>query len=161
MQPYGNTQEGKNYCIGVWTDPEQEQEAIWDLKYHQFQELLLSLNANNTIVLWDCADVDRSVNCESESSSTGTIRHRFLNSVGGSGQEKATCMAWLVTQQNQFVVGYDSGAIVFFDILSHSLNRVKTLGTAQINTIVPHISRALLCVGHENGALSFFDYSAD
>jgi len=36
VNQYGSTQEGKNYCVAVWTDPDNEQEAIWDLKYHQF-----------------------------------------------------------------------------------------------------------------------------
>jgi striatin 1/3/4 len=31
---YGDTYDGKNYCIGVWSDIDQE--AFWDLKYHPF-----------------------------------------------------------------------------------------------------------------------------
>jgi len=43
VTPYGDTKDGKNYCIGIWTDTESE--AFWDLKYHPFQNLLLSINA--------------------------------------------------------------------------------------------------------------------
>ena len=46
------------------------------------------------------------------------IKHRFLYSSGGQSEDSATSMAWLATQQNQFVVGYDTGMLAFFDILS-------------------------------------------
>ena len=104
--------------MAVWTDPQQDQEAIWDLKYHQFQDLLLSLNASNSVVLWDCSSIK--TNGGDESNSNGIIRHRFQHSSAGGSEEKATCMTWLLTVQHQFVVGYDSGLIVFFEVLNNS-----------------------------------------
>lgn len=70
-------------------------------------------------------------------------------------------MTWLVTQQNQFVVGYNNGHIVFFDIMSGSLASVQDVGIAEINAIVAHKSRTLVCTGHENGSVAVFDYSSD
>jgi len=35
VHQYGDTMDGKNYCIGVWSDG-SNREAIWDLKYHPF-----------------------------------------------------------------------------------------------------------------------------
>jgi len=83
--------------------------------------LLLSLNANNQILLWDCSQVT-TTGTES-SNGSGTIKHRFEYTSGKNSLEEdsATCMTWLMTQQNQFVVGYDTGHIVFFDIMSGSL----------------------------------------
>lgn len=37
----------------------------------------------------------------------------------------------------------------------------QDVGMADINTIVAHKSRSLVCTGHENGSVSVFDYSAD
>ena len=53
VNQYGNTFDGKNYCIGTWSDSDQE--AIWALKYHPFQDFLLSVSANNAINVWDCS----------------------------------------------------------------------------------------------------------
>jgi len=52
VNSYGNTFEGKNYCVAMWTDTEQE--AFWDIKYHPFQDLLLSISAKNSICVWNC-----------------------------------------------------------------------------------------------------------
>ena len=70
-------------------------------------------------------------------------------------------MAWLVTQQNQFVVAYDSGHLAFFDIVSGSLASAQDLATPNINIVVAHPSRTLVCTGHENGTINVFDYGAD
>ena len=60
VNQYGSTLDGKNYCIGTWADPDKdEQEAIWSLKYHPFQDLLLSISASNSIILWDCSKLDK------------------------------------------------------------------------------------------------------
>ena len=161
IQPYGSTMDGKNHCIAVWQDP-NEQEAIWDLKYHQFQDLLLSLDANNLITLWDCSNVNID---GSEETNEGAIMRTFSYTPNSSDSleksDNATCMTWLVTQQNQFVVGYNNGHIVFFDIMSGELVSAQDLGVREINAIAAHKSRALVCAGHESGAVTVFDYSAD
>lgn len=35
VNQYGDTFDGKNYCIGIWAE-ESYREAIWDLRYHPF-----------------------------------------------------------------------------------------------------------------------------
>jgi striatin 1/3/4 len=60
VNQYGDTFDGKNYCIGVWQD-ETNREAIWDLSYHPFQDMLLSISANssyNSVLIWNCANID-------------------------------------------------------------------------------------------------------
>ena len=81
--------------MAVWIDPDQEQEAIWDLKYHPFQDLLLSLNANNSIILWDCSSIDSSPASDAPNKN-GIIRHRFEFET--AEKDNATSVAWLQTQ---------------------------------------------------------------
>jgi len=60
VNQYGDTYDGKNYCIGVWSD-DNNREAIWDLRYHPFQDLLLSISANssyNSVLVWNCNNID-------------------------------------------------------------------------------------------------------
>ena len=49
--------DGKNYLCEVWSD--ENADTIWALKYHPFQDLLLSINANNTIIVWDCTKINK------------------------------------------------------------------------------------------------------
>ena len=70
-------------------------------------------------------------------------------------------MTWLHTQQNQFVVAYDTGVLAFFDIISASLASAQPIGTPNINIVAAHPNRSILCCGHENGTINVFDYSAD
>ena len=69
VNQYGSTFDGKNYCIGTWADTEQE--AIWALKYHPYQDLLLAISANNAINVWDCSQLDKTADNQ------GKIKHRF------------------------------------------------------------------------------------
>ena len=70
-------------------------------------------------------------------------------------------MTWLMTQQNQFVVGYDSGVLAFFDILSKSLSSAQNVNTPNMNIVVAQPTRTLVCTGHENGCINVFDYGSD
>ena len=74
MNAFGDTFDGKNYCVAKWTDTETE--AVWDLAYHPFQDLLLSVSAadNNAILLWDCSKLQAT---EGESENPGHILSRF------------------------------------------------------------------------------------
>ena len=59
------------------------------------------------------------------------------------------------------MVGYDTGVLAFFDIMSASLSSAQTLGTTHINKVVAHPSRTIVCTGHENGTITVFDYGSD
>ena len=58
-------------------------------------------------------------------------------------------------------MGYDTGALVFYDIINQSLESVQSVNTPQINNLAAHPSRSLICTGHENGTINIFDYSSD
>lgn len=89
----GDTYEGKNYCIGVWTDSEQE--AFWDIKYHPFQDLLLSINAQNSVLIWDCKDLDLNSN-----ENNGHIAGRFSYKQTVDVSLVPTSCTWLCSQHN-------------------------------------------------------------
>ena len=38
---YGDTLDGKNYCIGAWT--ESAQEAFWDIRHHPYSVIILTI----------------------------------------------------------------------------------------------------------------------
>ena len=89
---YGDTKDGENFCVEVWSD--ESPEAIWSLKYHPFQDLLLSINACSQIVVWDCGNIDKTSSCEK----TGKVKKRFeLAAIEGKKLDPPTCCSWLPT----------------------------------------------------------------
>ena len=114
VNPYGDTKNGQNYCIAQWSEIEKEREAIWDLQYHPFQKLLLSVSApnQNSVLLWNCEDVMDG----SDRENPGKIIHRF-----GTADVTSTCCSWLNTQQNQFAVAQTSGKYPFDSLICYIL----------------------------------------
>ncbi len=51
VNPYGDTYDGKSYCIQTISDSSQE--PIWDLKLNPMTELLLQASANNYVNVWN------------------------------------------------------------------------------------------------------------
>ena len=53
------------------------------------------------------------------------------------------------------------GLLAFFDSLSEDTGSTPHvfLSTKQINAIEAHPQRSLICIGHESGAITLFDYS--
>lgn len=59
------------------------------------------------------------------------------------------------------MVAYDSGVLAFFDTISSSLSSAQNVNTPNINALVAHPTRTLICTGHENGSITVFDYGND
>ena len=75
----------------MWSDVEQE--AFWDIKYHPFQDLLLSVGAGNSVLVWNCADIDGK-----SDENAGKIASRFAYSEPGSPSEfTPSACSWLPT----------------------------------------------------------------
>jgi hypothetical protein len=55
VNQYGDTFDGKNYCLGLLAEPSNE--AFWDIKHHTYQQLLLSVSASGQALLWSTADI--------------------------------------------------------------------------------------------------------
>jgi WD40 repeat protein len=92
---YGNTYDGKNYCVAVWQDAEMD--AIWDLKYHPFQELLLSISASSSkqVVLWSCDKLDTNL---TEQDNPSQILTSFELDSSSDCETVPTACTWLNTQ---------------------------------------------------------------
>ena len=56
VNPYGDTFNGRNYCVGIWG--EHGSEPIWDLAHHKVEDLLLSAEANDKVSLWNTERVN-------------------------------------------------------------------------------------------------------
>lgn len=70
VNQYGDTYDGKNYCIGTWT--EASGEAFWDIRHHPFSNYLLSISAANSISVWNTSDLKLD-----QSDNPGKILNRF------------------------------------------------------------------------------------
>lgn len=101
VNQYGDTYEGKNYCLATWDN--ENTDAIWDLSYHPFKELLLSIGSS--VIVWDCKDA---VN--------GQKTHTVFKIKNQTSEP--TCGSWLYTQMNQFCVGYQDSTLAIFDAVS-------------------------------------------
>lgn len=56
VNQYGDTYDGRNYCIGQWV--EASGESFWDLRHHNYQQMLLTVNASQQTLVWSTADLD-------------------------------------------------------------------------------------------------------
>jgi striatin 1/3/4 len=153
---YGDTKDGANCCIGNWSD-EDSREAIWDLKYHPFRDLLLSISANGSVLVWNCSGLYPKVKNQ------GKVVNRKAYASSDDADQIPTSCAWLETQQNQFVVGYSDSSLAFFDQVEDVLCNAVSLDPqgkqqAQINTLVSHTQTSLVFSGHEDGSIKLFDF---
>ena len=57
VNPYGDTYDGKNYCIGQWTVGEMT-EVVWDLKHHGYSALLAGCTAGGGVLVWNTQDLN-------------------------------------------------------------------------------------------------------
>ena len=74
------------------------QEAYWDLKYHPFQDLLLSVSAasQNGVLLWNCEKLN-----PKEGENAGSVIGRFGFADGSEGNQDEmipTACTWMYTQ---------------------------------------------------------------
>ncbi len=56
VNPYGDTFDGRNYCIGQWV--EASGESFWDIRHHNYQSMLLAVNASPEALVWDTKAVE-------------------------------------------------------------------------------------------------------
>jgi striatin 1/3/4 len=55
VNQYGDTFDGRNYCVGIFSEPTNE--AFWDLRHHAYLDVLLSVSAGQQALLWKTADL--------------------------------------------------------------------------------------------------------
>lgn len=59
VNQFGDTFDGRNYCIGQWGDEASNGgEAYWDLRHHNYQSMLLAVSAQPETTIWSTADIN-------------------------------------------------------------------------------------------------------
>lgn len=72
-----------------------------------------------------------------------------------------TSCSWLATQQNQFVVSYNEGSLVFFDTVEETLTNVaQPRADCLISKVISHPQTNLVISGHDDGHITMFDFAA-
>ena len=89
---YGDTIDGRNYCIGKWT--ENEKEPIWDLSHHQTQGLLLSACASDMVTLWKTDQLNEIETFDEKLNFEGQVVNRFVLGQG-SDLYSPTTVSWI------------------------------------------------------------------
>lgn len=108
---------GVNFSIGLWTD--KKEEPVWQLEYHPFVDLLLSIKSDSSVQMWDCSDVAEKVKTAADDDFSTLLnkdapKREFKFEVDDQVQEP-TCCSWLPSDHNMFVAGYSSSHLVFFE----------------------------------------------
>lgn len=61
VNQFGDTFDGRNYCIGQWGGEEAAHgnaEACWDLRHHNYQNMLLAVSAQPEATIWSTAEIN-------------------------------------------------------------------------------------------------------
>ena len=155
----------KGYCVGVWAS---HSEAIWDLKHHPVDGLILSASADGIVKLWKTVDTCTSIeNWKSGKSSASLLKNFTYPTSDGERFHIPTCTAWLVTELNSFLVGYTTPFLNVFDKQTGKPSIIKFIKdteahdkTHQINCIATSNTSNLAVCGHEDKHLRFFDINS-
>lgn len=161
VNQYGDTFDGKNYCVGIFSEPSNE--AYWDLRHHNYQPLLLSVSASNQALLWSTNDLNGGQ--EGLENSNRLINSLKYNSPrSGNRLEVPTSCSWIENSQHSCLVAYQNNSLVHFDSMQSQIIGAFSLQShinqLQVNKIDCHPTMSLAAAAHESGELSFFDFSA-
>jgi striatin 1/3/4 len=57
VNQFGDTFDGRNYCIGQWGGDEGS-EVYWDLRHHSYSNMLLAVSAQPEATIWSTAEIN-------------------------------------------------------------------------------------------------------
>ena len=115
---------GRNYCVGVLSD--NVSEPVWQIEYHSFANLLLSIKSDNLVQVWDCKSLAEKATtyehsnvekCKADFMNISEPMKQYVFEVDGK-KPSPTCCSWLPSDSNLFAIGYNSGHLVIFDYKS-------------------------------------------
>jgi WD40 repeat protein len=115
---------GRNYCVGVLSD--KVNEPVWQVEYHPFANLLLSIKSDNLVQVWDCKELVEKAKtydhsnlekCKADFMSVSEPMKEYVFEADGK-KPSPTCCSWLPTDANLFAIGFNSGQVAFFDYKS-------------------------------------------
>ncbi len=76
---YGDTKNGRNYCIGSFTD--QQHETIWQVQHHPHDPLILAVYADGQTMVWEYSATGR-LDAE-DTTVNGKVAQKFQLASGG------------------------------------------------------------------------------
>ncbi|OMJ91111.1 hypothetical protein SteCoe_6370 [Stentor coeruleus] len=155
----------KSYCVGIWSG---HSEAIWDLKHHPVDGLVLSSSADGIVKLWKTVDTTTSIeNWKSGKNSANLVKNFMYPTADGENYHIPTCASWLITELNSFVVGYTTPYLNIFDKQTGKPSIIRFVKendvydkVYQINCIATSNSSNFTVCGHEDKHLRFFDLNS-
>ena len=155
----------KSYCVGIW---ESHSEAIWDLKHHPVDGLILSASADGIVKLWKTVNTATSIENWKSGKTTSNLLTNFTYTTANSEKfHIPTCTAWSLTELNSFLVGYTTPYLNIFDKQTGKPTTIKFIKDTeihekinQINCIAASTISNLAVCGHEDKHLRFFDINS-
>ena len=165
---------GRSFQVGSLDD--KENQSYLQLKYHPYLHLLLAVKSDSTLQVWDCYEIaDNALEYNQENAQES--KENFCNldkpareslyALQDGTKPQVSCCSWLYTDNNLFVVGYESSHVVFYD-QSQGISDLNISHTQLLNEQDPSAIRCIesnqftpvIAVGHDNGTITLFDYSA-
>ena len=116
------------------------------MHYHPFLNFILSVKSYNLVQVWDTSEIVKAAETYDQSNQEQN-KENFVKCdkpfkeicfAIGESEQQATCAAWLPTDSNLFVVGYDSGHLCFFDYRDANLDYAHELPEKNICCVVAH-----------------------
>jgi len=127
--------------------------------------LLLSIKGDTKIQVWDCKDVcnkaltydvDNLEQCQADFVQQDQPLKEMTFSF--EGKSPAACsIAWLPTDNNQFVAGYEDGHVVLFNFKTGAVQQATLVHPSPIVSLIAHSNLPLVVCGHLDGRVSWFD----
>jgi striatin 1/3/4 len=137
-------------------------DIIWDLKFHPFKPLLVSVSADKTIKLWNVDDIKRSSETDFDSFFTPSVK--VLNTEDSTSVP--TSVSFVNSDLNKLIVSFSNSEIILYDIetgqpVIKSFENVSSTYNntveTQINRIITHYTLPIAITAHEDRCIKFFD----
>lgn len=156
-------------CIYIWEA--HPNEIIWDLKHHPTDQLILSLGADDMVILWKTPKHDEIKKLVEEESDSKRLEDKlYINNFEPNDtqvNDTPICWEWINTSSNYFAVGYSSGTINLYEIthktpisILYQPDNIYSSPKQQVNWMSSHLYMDLLFVGTEDGKIKVFDTEA-
>ena len=158
------TTNGRNHCVAVLDDSVSE--PVWQVQYHPFTNMLLSLKSEKLIQVWDCKDIVEKAKsyshgdvekCKADFLKLTSPMKEFSFDEAAKDAVPTSC-SWLPTDSNLFVVGFSSGQVAFFDYKTGKVQHSADL-ESEVVSITSHELQSVIVTGHLDGNIKVYDFS--
>ena len=163
-----NSDLSSSLCMYIWQA--HPNEIIWDIKHHPTDPLVLSVGADQMVILWKTPKQDEIQKILEQEDDNKRLEDKlFVNSYEPNDSQvndTPVWCEWIRTSGQHFAIGYASGTINLYEI--NDKNCVAVLyqpdqqqnEASQVNCMASHPTLDLLYVAKENGNVEIFDVEA-